>query len=221
MKVIVVATHPDDETLGCGGTICKHKAHGDNVYWLIVTKLSEEVGFSRERIDKRSQEIEKVTHRYGFDGVFKLDYVTTRLDSVADGDLIGKIASVFNDVEPDIVYLPFCNDVHSDHRRVFDAAFACVKTFRYPSIKKVLMMEVVSETDFSPAVKEKVFIPNYFVDISPYMQEKADILKIYEGEMGEHPFPRSQKNLEALATYRGGQSGCEYAESFMLLKEIW
>ena len=82
------------------------------------------------------------------------------------------------------------------------------------------MMETLSETEFSLSTKDDSFIPNVFVDISDYMDKKIEIMKIYKGEMGMHPFPRSERNIKALATYRGATSGCEYAESFMLLKEI-
>ena len=81
-------------------------------------------------------------------------------------------------------------------------------------------METLSETEFSLSTKDESFIPNVFVDISDYMDKKIEIMKIYKGEMGMHPFPRSERNIKALATYRGATSGCEYAESFMLLKEI-
>jgi LmbE family N-acetylglucosaminyl deacetylase len=81
-------------------------------------------------------------------------------------------------------------------------------------------METLSETEFSLSTKEDSFVPNVFIDISKYMNKKIEIMKSYKGEMGEHPFPRNEKNIRALATYRGATSGCEYAESFMLLKEI-
>jgi LmbE family N-acetylglucosaminyl deacetylase len=81
-------------------------------------------------------------------------------------------------------------------------------------------METLSETEFSLSTKEDSFVPNVFVDISEYMDKKIEIMNTYESEMGEHPFPRSEKNIRALATYRGGASSCDYAESFMLIKEI-
>jgi LmbE family N-acetylglucosaminyl deacetylase len=82
------------------------------------------------------------------------------------------------------------------------------------------MMETLSETEFSLSTKEDSFIPNVFVDISDYMNKKIEAMKMYEGEMGSHPFPRSERNIKALATYRGATAGCEYAESFMLIKEV-
>ena len=135
-------------------------------------------------------------------------------------ELISKISSIVNKVKPNIIYLPFKGDVHSDHKYIFDAAYSCTKVFRYPFIKKIYMMETLSETEFSLSTKEDSFVPNVFVDISEYMDRKIEAMKIYESEMGDHPFPRSERNLRALATYRGATSRCNYAESFMLLKEI-
>ena len=82
------------------------------------------------------------------------------------------------------------------------------------------MMETISETDFAPALIENAFIPNYYVDISDYFEKKQEILNIYKSELGEYPFPRSHRNIEALATMRGSQIGVEYAESYMVLKVI-
>lgn len=82
------------------------------------------------------------------------------------------------------------------------------------------MIETLSETEFSPSTKEDNFIPNVFVDISEYMDKKLEIIKIFDSEIEEHPFPRSLRNIKALATFRGATAGCEYAESFVLLKEI-
>ena len=82
------------------------------------------------------------------------------------------------------------------------------------------MMETLSETEFVPSIKECSFAPNTFVDISKYISKKIEIMKVYKSELKKHPFPRSEKNIRALATYRGSTSGCKFAESFMLLKEI-
>ena len=105
-------------------------------------------------------------------------------------ELITKISSVINKVKPDTIYLPFKGDVHSDHKYIFDAAYSCTKTFRYPFIKKIYMMETLSETEFSLSTKEDSFVPNVFVDISEFMDKKIELMNIYESEIGKHPFPR-------------------------------
>lgn len=215
-RILVVAVHPDDETLGCGGTLLKHKSTNDEIHWLICTTIDEK----HDYYDVREKEISQVSEIYDFDSVHNLRLKTMQVDELSMSDLIGKISKVINEVQPNIIYLPFKSDVHSDHRKIFDAAFSCTKSFRYPFIKKIYMMETLSETEFAPSTKEDSFIPNVFVDISEFLEKKIEIMKIFASEIALHPFPRSEKNLRALATFRGASSGCEYAESFVLLKEI-
>jgi len=215
-KVLVIAVHPDDETLGCGGTLLKHKANGNKIHWLICTETNKNDKFYKIR----EKEIEQVSVLYRFDSVTNLRLKTMQVDEYNMSELIGKISKVINDIQPTIIYLPFKGDVHSDHRKIFEAAYSCTKNFRYPFIKKIYMMETLSETEFALSTKEDSFIPNVFVDISDFMDKKIEIMKIFDSEIGEHPFPRSERNLRALATLRGATAGYEYAESFVLLKEI-
>ncbi len=220
MNVIVISAHPDDEVIGCGGTLLKHKQNGDCIYWLIITNVFEEYGFSKQRVISRQNEIEKVAQMFKMDKTFKLDYPTMSLHSETTNSIIPKISDIFNEVKPEVVYVMNRSDAHSDHRITFDAVVACTKSFRYPYVKKVLMYECISETEFAPALPEKAFIPNYYVNISEYFKQKIEIMNVYESEMGEHPFPRSERNLEALAVYRGAVAGVEYAEAFQLIKYI-
>jgi LmbE family N-acetylglucosaminyl deacetylase len=219
-KVIVISAHPDDETLGAGGTLLKHINEGDQINWLIVTDVFEEEGFSKERVLTRKVEIEKVSTMYGFKNVYKLGYPTMKLNDTILFELVNKISKIFQELKPEILYIMNRSDAHSDHRIVFDAVMSCTKSFRYPYIKKILMYECISETEFAPVLPEKTFMPNYFVDISNYFQTKIEIMKVYDSELNEHPFPRSIKNIEALATFRGASVGVEFAESFQLIKFI-
>ncbi len=220
MKVLVISAHPDDEALGCGGTLLKHKSNGDDISWIIVTNVFESHGFSKERVASRQQEIKKVADMFGFSSVHNLNYPTMSLDSTSLNTLIPKISEVFNEVKPEVIYVMNRSDAHSDHRITFEAVAACTKSFRYPFIKKVLMYECLSETEFAPALPEKAFIPNYFVDITSFFDQKVSIMNVYESELAEHPFPRSLKNIEALAIYRGASVGVVYAEAFQLIKYI-
>ena len=221
MKIAIVAPHPDDETLGCGGTILKHRASGDKVYCLIMTNISAGKGYDNKAVRKRQNEINAIAELYGFKNVFKLNFPTTKLDLVPRNKLIESISNILHKIKPNTIYLPFRHDIHSDHKITFDAAINSIKTFRCPYIKKVLMYEVISETEFSPSLPGNGFVPNNFSDISDYFDKKISILKIYSSELEEHPFPRSIQNLKALATFRGATSGVKYAEAFVVLKEIW
>jgi LmbE family N-acetylglucosaminyl deacetylase len=215
-KVLIIAVHPDDETLGCGGTLLKHKANNDEINWLICTDIDKNHSYHKTR----QEEINRVSKIYDFDSVYNLQLKTMQVDEYSMSKLIGKISKVINEVKPNIIYLPFKGDVHSDHRKIFEASYSCTKSFRYPFIKKIYMIETLSETEFAPSTKEDSFIPNVFVDISEFMDKKIEIMKIFESEISEHPFPRSTRNLKALGTLRGATCGVEYAESFVLLKEI-
>jgi len=218
MKTLVVAPHPDDETLGCGGTLLRHKADGAELGWLIVTGMSEEAGWPAETVRQREAEIDKVGELFGFDQVFNLCLPSTKLDRLPMSDLIDKFSAVFREFQPIEVLVPCRSDAHTDHRIVFDAAIACTKWFRYPSVKKVLAYETISETDFA-LNQDNAFRPNYFFDISEYLERKLEIMAVYKSELGDFPFPRSNEAIRALAALRGSAAGFKAAEAFQLLRE--
>jgi len=218
-KVLVVAVHPDDESLGCGGTLLNHKKRNEETHWLIVTTPEGNPNYSTEFLEKRKKEITYIENFYGFKKTHCAGFMAGAVEQVKLGNRIDILSKIISEVKPDIIYLPFLYDVHSDHRATFEALMACTKKFRYPFIKKLLMMEVISETEFSPSLSSMAFIPNVFSDITETLDGKLEALSVFESEMSEHPFPRSFENVKALATYRGAMSGCQYAESFMLLKE--
>jgi len=221
MKTLIIAPHPDDELLGCGGTLLRRVAEGGTVAWLLMTAITKEAGWVAEKIHQRAAEIELV--REGLQvaphHLYALGFPTAELDRIPMKILIGKISEVFADFQPDEVLLPYLGDVHSDHRVTFEAASACTKWFRYPSVKRVLAYETPSETDFGIDPRDTGFKPNVFVDIGEQLERKIELMKIYASEMGEFPFPRSEKALRALAQLRGSQVGYEAAEAFMLLRE--
>ena len=219
MKTLIVAPHPDDELLGCGGTLLRRVAEGGTVAWLLMTAITEGAGWSVERIQQRAAEIDRV--RKGLQvaphHLYALGFPTAELDRIPMSILVGKISEVFADFQPDEVLLPYPGDVHSDHRVTFEAASACTKWFRYPSVKRVLAYETPSETDFGIDPRDSGFKPNVFVDIGGQFEQKIELMKIYESEISEFPFPRSEKTLRALAQLRGSQAGFEAAEAFSLL----
>ena len=194
-RVLVVAPHPDDETLGCGGTLMRLHKQGAELTWMIVTGISEE-----------------------FSSVVNLRLPTARLDTIPMSELIDAFSKVFDSTQPEQVFLPSRLDVHTDHRMVFDAAAACTKWFRNPSVRRVLAYETISETGFGLNT-ELIFHPNYFVDISDFLDRKVEAVSIYKSEVGDFPFPRSVEAIRALAAVRGAASGFAAAEAFQLLRE--
>lgn len=113
----------------------------------------------------------------------------------------------------------FYQDVHSDHRIAFEAVYSCTKSFRKPYIEQIYMMETLSETEFAPAIPVLSFVPNVYVDITDFFEKKIEIMKLYDTEIMQAPYPRSLTTIESLARYRGSRAGVEFAEAFMLLYE--
>ena len=217
-RTIVIAPHPDDETLGVGGTLLRRKTEGVNLAWVIVTNISIESGWSEEKVKQRAGEIQRITQFYEFDEVYCLNFETTQLDAIPMSDLVAAISDVFKEFKPEEVYVPHPADVHTDHRVVYDAVSACTKWFRYPSVKRVLAYETLSETDFGLGT-DQAFRPNVFVDIEQFLSKKLQAMDIFASEVGEFPFPRSHEAIRALATLRGAASGFQSAEAFELLRE--
>ena len=188
------------------------------VAWLIVSGISVESGWGAEKVGERDDEITRVGELFRFDETFVLEFPTTRLDQRPMSDLGAGISQVFKSFEPEEIFVPHPSDVHSDHRVVFYAVTSCTKWFRYPSIKRVLAYETLSETDFGLGT-DKGFCPNVFVDIEQFLDQKLRAMEIYKSEVGAFPFPRSQEAIRALAAVRGVAAGFKAAEAFQLLRE--
>jgi len=215
-KILFVSPHPDDETLGCGGTIIRSKIDGHELFWAIITDPSEELGWSKKQVKARQLEIKNVAKKYSFNKVFNLKMPAIMMDTLSMSQIIEKIVSIYNKIEPEIIYIPFLYDVHTDHQIISKAFQSTSKWFRSSHIKKILMYETLSETEFNFAEKRS-FNPNVFVDISGHLDKKIEIMNIYKSEVADFPFPRSEKAIRALAALRGSQSGFEAAESFELV----
>lgn len=218
--ILIVAPHADDETLGCGGTILRFVEQGYQVHWLLITGMSKDAGFIDAQIEKRKVEIDNVANEYQFSGVHQLNFPPAQLETLPKGELIGAVCNVIGLVKPEQVFTVYRNDAHSDHEIVFDVVASATKTFRYPFVKKIYAYETLSETDFGLKPEDGGFRPNVFIDIEQYLDKKLDILEMFESEVGDFPFPRSRKALDALASVRGVQAGTKAAEAFMLLKEV-
>jgi len=220
MRVLVLSAHPDDETLGCGGTLLKHGENGDHLFWLIATRAFEPA-YNAKVIQQKSQEIKNVAAAYGFKEFYQLEYKTARLDLVSSAELIDHVHQIALSVRPDWIYLVNRNDVHSDHRILFDATMSAVKPFRaeFHAIK-MLSYESLSSTDAAPGIANHVFVPNVFSDIGKYIEQKLEIMNLYQSEIQIDPLPRGPAALRALARSRGATMGIEYAEAFMLVRDF-
>ena len=217
-NILFVSPHPDDETLGCGGTIFHHKKKKDNIFLLIVTNLGEDFGWSKKSIVRRTKEIEKIKKFYNFKEVFHLNFPTKYLETIPVSKIIDEISKIIKKTNSQILYIPAKDDIHTDHQVVSKACLSSIKWFRNPTVKKVMGYEVISETNFN--FSKNSFKPNIFIDITPFIKKKISAMKIYKSEIKKHPFPRSEKAIKSLAILRGSQSGKHFAEAFQLYIEI-
>ncbi len=219
-RILVFAVHPDDETLGAGGTLLKLKADGAEIFWAIMTSMSSDLGFSEEKMASRKREIAIVHDSYGFSQRYEMNYPTTKMDIEPLSSITTKIGEIVKDCNPDTVIIPHKFDAHSDHNIAHKALSALSKTFRYPNIQNVWAMEVLSESNFGLYSSQESFFPNTFVNISRFLEKKVEIMSVYENEILKHPFPRSEDAIRALAILRGSESGVHCAEAFYSIKTL-
>lgn len=217
MKVLIFSAHPDDETLGMGGTILKHRANGDDVFWCVFTIAFR--NSDSEYIRIRNNIVRKVADAYGFTEFFNLGFPAAELDKVGFRDMIDKTIEVIKTVKPDIVYTVGCSDVNTDHDVVYRSIMIATKP-SYSFIKEIYAYEIPSSTNWAFPDKSTWFEPQVYVDIERYFSKKLEILSLYEDQIFEFPHARSLKAVEALAMYRGSSVGMKYAEAFKVLRIV-
>jgi LmbE family N-acetylglucosaminyl deacetylase len=225
-RVLVVAAHPDDEVLGCGGTIARHADAGDQVEVLIVAEGATSRKQQRDReqaIDDLSTLAQAAQHAgviLGAQGVELLDLPDNRLDSLDRLDLIKQIEQRIARHQPQVVYVHHAGDVNVDHRRLHEAVVtACRPTPGHP-VRRLLSFEVASSTEWQPPGSAPPFQPNWFIDISAQWPRKREALAAYASEMRSWPHARSLEALDHLARWRGAQVGVDAAEAFCLLRNL-
>ena len=220
-SALVVAVHPDDETLGCGATLLKLARSGVPIHWLIVTS-AHAPDYSATQIALQAEQVEKVQQAYPFESIQWLKLPTTRLETLSLVSLIDGLRGSFAHVRPEWVFVPNRSDVHSDHHIVFQALSAILKPIymRSLGVKRILSCEVNSETEAAFPLSENAFLPTVYINISETLERKLEIMDLYKTEIHPEPLPRSLSAIRALARFRGASIGVEYAEAFTLLREI-
>jgi LmbE family N-acetylglucosaminyl deacetylase len=225
-SVLVVAAHPDDEVLGCGGTIARHADAGDQVQVLIVAEGATSRQQQRD-LDQATDELFALVQAaqqagaiLGAHGVELLDLPDNRLDSLDRLDLIKRIELRIARHQPQVVYVHHAGDVNVDHRRLHEAVVTACRPTPGQPVQRLLSFEVASSTEWQPPGSGPPFQPNWFVDISAQWPRKRDALLAYASEMRPWPHARSLEALEHLARWRGAQVGVEAAEAFCLLREL-
>jgi LmbE family N-acetylglucosaminyl deacetylase len=216
MKILVIAPHPDDEVLGCGGTIALHAKSDDEVSLCIVTKAYAP-DWTEEFMKHRKEEVAEANKILGIKQTFFLDFPTVKLDTVPQKTLNDAISKVVTETSPELVYVPFKGDLNRDHRLVFESALVATRPNSHGP-REVLAYEVLSETDWGSPIEK--FIPNVYVDISSVFEAKIEAMKAYGSELRPYPSQRSLEMLRVLAQKRGSEVELNFAEAFWLIRQV-
>ncbi len=222
-NILVVVAHPDDEVLGCGGTIAKHILNGDTVNLIVMSdgeSSRTNIKNIKKKINLRIKSLEKSSQILGINKIFKFNFPDNKFDSLPLLDIIQKIEPLIKKIKPDIIYTHYINDLNIDHRIVaMSINTICRPSFIKKMPKKIFSFEVLSSTELN-FMNNNQFNPNYFVDISKTFKLKIKAIKQYKSEIRDFPNGRSLKGIEVLSNYRGLSCGFKNAEAFILLKEL-
>jgi LmbE family N-acetylglucosaminyl deacetylase len=220
MRILTVVAHPDDETLGAGGTMAWHASKGDRV-WVCV--LADGVTSRHGRVAQQAECAQRACETLGVERLVMVGLPDQRLDTLSLLDVITPVEQCIAELAPDVVLTHFPGDVDEDHRLVSRAVMVATRPVAGSPVRKVCAFEVPSSTDWAPPIPGSVFTPNLYVDISDTLDTKLTAMKAYAdtfvSEVRPYPHPRS---LEALAVYgqrHGVAAGMRAAEPFMLLRE--
>lgn len=219
-NVLIIAPHMDDEVLGCGGTIRKHQKAGYEVSVIFVAHRIYNHCYDEEKNNIQKAHALQSKKLLGYNEAYFLNLSDERLD-VSVQDIIIPLERHINEIQPEVVYIPFCGDNNQDHRAVFHASRVVIRPSATPFIQSVYMYEVSSSTEQSPALFETAFLPNYYINITEYIEEKLAAFRCYKDEKRNYPHPRSEEAIKVLAQKRGVEIGFQYAEAFMMLREKW
>lgn len=214
-RVMFIVAHPDDEWLGCGGTILKHIDHGDLVQVIFMSDgySSRVSGVSSPRNYSSTELMKKI----GAENPIFFQFPDNRLDTVPLLELVQKIELCKDQFQPNVVYTHFNNDLNIDHKVTCMAAHTAFRPQPGEKLQQMNLFEVVSSSEWSC---EAAFKPNLFNDISKYLDKKIELLSFYEDEIRQSPHARSYENIKTLAKLRGNTVGLTAAESFQISRLI-
>ena len=225
MEALVVVAHPDDEVLGCGGTIARlvEQGHGVSVVILGEGATSRYDKWSEERdeaVAKLRQKSQEVTELLGVKKLYLHAYPDNQFDTVPFLSIVKTLEEIIKDLNPTSIYTHFCGDLNIDHRIVFRAVMTAVRPVKECSVKEVFSFEVLSSTEWAFGRFGGDFCPNVFVDIDGFLEKKIRALQYYENEARDFPHPRSPEVMMAYASRWGSVVGKKYVEAFELIRSI-
>ena len=225
-KILVVAAHPDDEILGCGGTIIEHIKKKDKVGIIIVSEgiTARDDKRNYEKSKKKIIELSKISKKISKElKVSFIDFFSfpdNRLDSVNLLDIVKRIEDRVLNFKPNIVYTHHNNDLNIDHCLINKAVLTACRPYPNQSVEKILTFEIPSSTNWGDTSQNAFFVPNYYQEITNSLEKKIKYLKMYRDEMRDWPHARSLKAIESLAIHRGSTVGLKMAEAFQLVRNV-
>jgi len=224
--ILIIAAHPDDEVLGCGGSIAKWSNDGSDVNVIIMAEGSTSRDSKRNRENRKddlSHLAKSATEAGGVLGIKSvklMEFPDNRMDSIDLLYVIKTIENYIEKIKPDVVVTHHSGDLNIDHQIVHKAVMTACRPQPGCTVKRILSFEVPSSTEWQSTTINNSFIPNWFEDISDTLNLKLKALEAYKSEMREWPHARSIKAIEHLAKWRGATVGFEAAEAFMLIREF-
>lgn len=218
-KILIVAAHPDDEILGVGGAILKHVKNGDEVNILILGDGATSRDANAD-IGEREKQARQAADALGAKNLILEKLPDNRFDSVPLLEIVKKAEKAINKIKPEIIYTHFPYDLNIDHRLTFQAVMTACRPQPGFFVKKILALETPSSSEWQIKDQSHIFCPTEYVDISGFIDEKLEVLKIYSEELREYPHPRSSEGVKILAQFRGMEVGCKYAEAFQVIRQL-
>ncbi len=224
-KILVIVAHADDEAIGCGGTLIRHNDNGDEIRIIYMTDgvsaraegASTEVNIAgQNRLSAQQQ----ACHQLNVSKYYNFDFPDNRMDQISLIDITQVIEPIITEFQPSVIYTHHGGDLNVDHRIVHQAVLTACRPQPNSWVKKILSFEVNSSTEWASTSMSSAFLPNYFVEISEYQQEKQQLLEKYQEEMKPYPHTRSIEAINYLNKVRGSSVGVESAEAFMLIRAI-
>jgi len=225
MNILFIAAHPDDEVLGCGGTIARMAQEGNHVYIAVIgegitARYQQRNQADKTLVIKLRNKTQRVGELLGAKQIFTFDLPDNRFDTVPMLDIVKLIENLIDRIQPQIIYTHHGGDLNIDHRQVFCATLTATRPLPGCSVKTIYTYEVPSSTEWAMGKFLPPFQPNVFMDIQGTLENKLQALALYESEGRIFPHPRSPEALKAIASRWGSVSGCYAAEAFELIREL-
>ncbi|MDM8542141.1 PIG-L deacetylase family protein [Desulfococcaceae bacterium HSG9] len=225
MKILVVAAHPDDEVLGCGGTVARMTREGHEVFIAVLgegitSRFAERNTQERDLLKELHEKNREIATMLGAKELFAYSLPDNSFDSVPLLKIVRITEELIGKIHPEVVYTHHGGDLNIDHAITFRAVMTATRPMKGCPVRQIYTFEIPSSTEWAFGKFSDIFDPNTFVDISSTLDLKIQAMKQYESEVRQFPHPRSSKALQATAEKWGSVAGLEAAEAFQLIRKI-